>query len=182
MKFSLFILIILFFANCSSRKHTASFCQQTDSLLQTSRLTVQTARIPESRADLSIPVTALKELPAGAAFIQKSGQATAEIRFLHDTLFVAATCDSLQTLVWQYEEQLERQSKQTRDQKRGRKEIRLTQIPDCIILPHNRINHTLQIFSPQICLTSHIRGHTRLHRTAKTDGDTKKSPFRTIVY
>lgn len=115
MKFSLFILIILFFANCSSRKHTASFCQQTDSLLQTCRLTVQTARIPKSRADLSIPVTALKELPAGAAFIQKSGQATAEIRFLHDTLFVAATCDSLQTLVWQYEEQLERQSKQTKE-------------------------------------------------------------------
>ena len=107
MKFSLFILIILFFANCSSRKYTASFCQQTDSLLQTSRLTVQTARIPESRADLS--------MPAGAAFIQKSGQATAEIRFLHDTLFVAATCDSLQTLVWQYEEQLERQSKQTKE-------------------------------------------------------------------
>lgn len=72
MKFSLFILIILFFANCSSRKHTASFCQQTDSLLQTSRLTVQTARIPESRADLSIPVATLKELPAGAAFIQKA--------------------------------------------------------------------------------------------------------------
>ena len=46
----------------------------------------------------------------------------------------------------------------------------------------NRTNHTLQIFSPQICLTSHIRGHTRLRRTAKTDGDTKKSPFRTIVY
>ena len=61
MKFSLFIFIFLFFANCSSRKHTASFYQQTDSLLQTSRLTVQTARIPESRANLSIPVTALKE-------------------------------------------------------------------------------------------------------------------------
>jgi len=57
----------------------------------------------------------LKVCPPGAAFIQKSGQATAEIRFLHDTLFVAATCDSLQTLVWQYEEQLERQSKQTKE-------------------------------------------------------------------
>ena len=113
MKFSLFILIILFFANCSSRKHTASFCQQTDSLLQTSRLTVQTARVPESRADLSIPVATLKELPAGAAFIQKSGQATAKIRLLHDTLFVAATCDSLQELVYQYETTIEQLSKQT---------------------------------------------------------------------
>ena len=113
MKFSLFILIILFFANCSSRKHTASFCLQTDSLLQTSRLTVQTARIPESRADLSIPVATLKELPAGAAFIQKSGQATAEIQYLRDTLFVSATCDSLQELVYQYETTIEQLSKQT---------------------------------------------------------------------
>ena len=113
MKFSLFILIILFFANCSSRKHTASFCLQTDSLLQTSRLTVQTGRIPESRADLSIPVATLKELPAGAAFIQKSGQATAEIQYLRDTLFVSATCDSLQELVYQYETTIEQLSKQT---------------------------------------------------------------------
>ena len=124
MKFSLFILIILFFANCSSRKHTASFYQQTDSLLQTSRLTVQTARIPESRADLSIPVTALKELPAGAAFIQKSGQATAEIQHLRDTLFVSATCDSLQTLVWQYEEQINKLSTQTqKSEKRTKRDL-----------------------------------------------------------
>lgn len=68
-----------------------------DCLRQTSRLTVQTTRTLESRADLSIPATTLKELPAGAAFIPKSGQATAEIRFLHDTLFLAATCDSLCT-------------------------------------------------------------------------------------
>ena len=124
MKFSLFILIILFFANCSSRKHTASFYQQTDSLLQTSRLTVQTARIPESRAGLSIPVATLKELPAGAAFIQKSGQATAEIQHLRDTLFVSATCDSLQTLVWQYEEQINKLSTQTqKSEKRTKRDL-----------------------------------------------------------
>lgn len=115
MKFSLFILIILFFANCSSRKHTASFCQQTDSLLQTQPPDSSNGPNPRKPCRPSIPVATLKELPAGAAFIQKSGQATAEIRFLHDTLFVAATCDSLQTLVWQYEEQLERQSKQTKE-------------------------------------------------------------------
>ena len=68
-----------------------------DCLRQTCRLTVQTTQPPESRTDLSIPATTLKELSAGAAFIPKSGQATAEIRFLHDTLFLAATCDSLCT-------------------------------------------------------------------------------------
>ena len=107
MKFSLFFFIILFFANCSTRKQTNSSRQQTDSLRQTSRLSIQTTKIPESRARLTIPVGRLKELPSGAAFVQKSGQATAEIRFLHDTLFVSATCDSLQALVYQYEEKNE---------------------------------------------------------------------------
>lgn len=115
MKFSLFILIILFFANWfepqahrfllpADRQPAAN--QPPDS---------SNGPNPRKPCRPSIPVATLKELPAGAAFIQKSGQATAEIRFLHDTLFVAATCDSLQTLVWQYEEQLERQSKQTKE-------------------------------------------------------------------
>ena len=107
MKFSLFFFIILFFANCSTSKQTNSSRQQTDSLRQTSRLSVRTTKIPESRARLIVPVGRLKELPTGAAFMQKSGQATAEIRFLHDTLFVSATCDSLQALVYQYEEETE---------------------------------------------------------------------------
>ena len=59
------------------------------------------------------------------------GQATAEIRFRHDTLFVTATCDSLQTLVYLYEEQLERLSVQTQEKK---KEITLWQLPTLLIL------------------------------------------------
>ena len=107
MKFNIILLIIFLLTSCSTRKQTNSSRQQTDSLRQTSRLSVRTTKIPESRARLTIPVGRLKELPSGAAFVQKSGQATAEIRFLHDTLFVSATCDSLQALVYQYEEQNE---------------------------------------------------------------------------
>lgn len=107
MKFNIILLIIFLLTSCSTRKQTNSSWQQTDSLRQTSRLSVRTTKIPESRARLTIPVGRLKELPSGAAFVQKSGQATAEIRFLHDTLFVSATCDSLQALVYQYEEKNE---------------------------------------------------------------------------
>lgn len=107
MKFNIILLIIFLLTSCSTRKQTNLSRQQTDSLRQTSRLSVRTTKIPESRARLTIPVGRLKELPSGAAFVQKSGQATAEIRFLHDTLFVSATCDSLQALVYQYEEQNE---------------------------------------------------------------------------
>lgn len=118
MKHSLFPFVILLLTSCSVGKQTGSYRQQTDSLRQISRLSIQTGKVPESRATLAVPVGTLKELPAGSAFIQKSGQATAEIRFRHDTLFVTATCDSLQTLVYQYEEQLERLSAQTQEKKK----------------------------------------------------------------
>lgn len=93
---------------------------------------VRTAKIPESCARLTVPVGMLKELPAGAAFMQKSGQATAEIRFLHDTLFVYATCDSLQALVYQYEEQLERQSKCTKEN--NKEVVKKSGLPPIMIL------------------------------------------------
>lgn len=81
---------------------------------QTNRLSIQSMRVPESRANLIVPSAKLKELPPGAAFVQRSGQATAEIRFLHDTLFVTASCDSLQSLVYQYEEELANVSASTK--------------------------------------------------------------------
>ncbi len=126
VKHSLFPFIILLLTSCSVGRQTGSYRQQTDSLRQVSRLSIQTGKVPESRAALAVPVGTLKELPAGSAFIQKSGQATAEIRFRHDTLFVTATCDSLQTLVYQYEEQLERLSAQTQEKK---KETSAWQLP-----------------------------------------------------
>lgn len=118
MKHSLFPFVILLLTSCSVGKQTGSYRQQIDSLRQISRLSIQTGKVPESRAALAVPVGTLNELPAGSAFIQKSGQATAEIRFRHDTLFVTATCDSLQTLVYQYEEQLEQLSAQTQEKKK----------------------------------------------------------------
>lgn len=107
MKYNISILILISFASCFMHKQTSSSVRQSDSLRQISRLAIQSTRIPESRASLSIPVGTLKELPTGAAFVQKGGQATAEIRFLRDTLFVYATCDSLQAQVYQYEEETE---------------------------------------------------------------------------
>lgn len=114
MNIKISFLILFLFASCASSKKSYSFVQQTDSLRQTSRLSIQSMRVPESRANLIVPSAKLKELPSGAAFVQKSGQATAEIRFLHDTLFVMASCDSLQSLVYQYEEELANVSASTK--------------------------------------------------------------------
>lgn len=114
MNIKISFLILFLFTGCAARKQSSSFTQQTDSLRQTSRLSIQSMRVPESRANLIVPSAKLKELPPGAAFVQKSGQATAEIRFLHDTLFVTASCDSLQSLVYQYEEELANVSASTK--------------------------------------------------------------------
>lgn len=114
MNIKISFLILFLFASCASSKKSYSFVQQTDSMRQTNRLSIQSMRVPESRANLIVPSAKLKELPSGAAFVQKSGQATAEIRFLHDTLFVMASCDSLQSLVYQYEEELANVSASTK--------------------------------------------------------------------
>lgn len=111
----LLIILILTLPACAVKKQARYHSLQTDSLLQSSRLTIQAHKIPESRASISVPATAIRNLPAGAAFIKKNGQATAEIRFLHDTLFVTATCDSLQSLVYKYEQQLEKHSLQIKE-------------------------------------------------------------------
>lgn len=113
MKILLFLLPIVLLANCTASKQVSTFRERIDSLHQTAHLSIQTTRIPESHAYLSIPASALNDLPTDAVFVRKSGQATAEIRFLHDTLFVTATCDSLQNLIYQYETTIEQISRQT---------------------------------------------------------------------
>lgn len=64
---SIFIYTVLF-PCCSVQKEVSHQSRQTDSLRQSSRLTIHTSRIPQSRTRLSILTTKLKELPAGAAF------------------------------------------------------------------------------------------------------------------
>lgn len=48
----------------------------------------------------------LHKLPAGARFTAREGQATAELEMKGDTLFITATCDSLQQVIYQYEKTL----------------------------------------------------------------------------
>lgn len=61
-----------------------------------------------SLAELTIPMDSLRKLPPGAAYEKKSGQATVKAAMKGSSVFVSATCDSLQNLVYQYEEELTR--------------------------------------------------------------------------
>ncbi len=60
--------------------------------------------VPESRVELSIPVDSLLRLPSDAAYTKHSGQASAAVSKRGETIYVTATCDSLQREVEYYEE------------------------------------------------------------------------------
>ena len=96
MKLNILFLSLFLFSSCVSRKISNRSVVSSDSLRQTTRLSIRQIAVPESRADLQIPTARLRDLPPAALYTAKSGQATATVRFLHDTLFVSASCDSLQ--------------------------------------------------------------------------------------
>lgn len=73
-----------------------------DSLITTDRLRVSASLQPPSRAELAVSLTRLGQLPATGQS-SHAGQATAHVRLVRDTLYVTATCDSLQRLVYEYE-------------------------------------------------------------------------------
>ncbi len=57
-----------------------------------------------SQAQITISVDSLLKLPAGASYHKKHGQAGAEVSLRGDTIYVTATCDSLQREIEYYEE------------------------------------------------------------------------------
>lgn len=59
--------------------------------------------VPMSRARITISVDSLLRLPAGASYHKRSGQAEAEVALVGDTVYVTATCDSLEREVEYYE-------------------------------------------------------------------------------
>lgn len=80
--------------------------------------------MPESRVELAILRESLRDLPSGASFTGKKGQANVKVSVRNDTLYVAASCDSLRLLCESYERELthirsETQSKETGTKKPG---------------------------------------------------------------
>lgn len=53
-------------------------------------------RIPMSRTEIKIPNVTLEKMPFGTGFYKESGQAKLKVVRERDTIFIEATCDSLQ--------------------------------------------------------------------------------------
>lgn len=80
---------------------------QADSLLTRKRAELTLMPVPPSRAKLRLTVPQIESLPVGAGYIHRSERATINItKAKGDTLYLTATCDSLQRQYLLLEEEL----------------------------------------------------------------------------
>lgn len=102
-------LIVLFASSCgSTKKMTENTRATTDSVLLKEVRQVINIPIPRSKVELKIPTQNLRSLPPGASFSEKKGQAGIRVEAVGDTVYVSATCDSLQVQCERYEKELTR--------------------------------------------------------------------------
>jgi hypothetical protein len=64
--------------------------------------------VPEAKVNLTVPIPNLLNLPAGAVFSEKSGRANVSVKKENDSIFIMASCDSLQALCEYYEREMTR--------------------------------------------------------------------------
>ena len=99
------MLLALLALSCRTTKENTS-AHRLDSLSWNRKVSVTLATIPSSLAELTVPMDSHRKLPEGATYTKKSGQATLALRLKGDSIQGIATCDSLQQLVYELEEQL----------------------------------------------------------------------------
>lgn len=104
------LMIVLCCSSCATSQKVTQATMQTDVLMTKDSVNEQvflleTVTVPQSQVTLEIPIDSLLKLPKNAEYRAKNGQASAQVRFNKDTVYVYATCDSLQRLCKYYEKQ-----------------------------------------------------------------------------
>lgn len=105
------VFILLLLTACHGSRHVSTGRSEESLLAGMERLRASAINVPGGGATLRIPLSGLRPLPEGAAYTEREGRAALSARIVRDTLYVDATCDSLQQVIWDYERLLsERQS------------------------------------------------------------------------
>lgn len=119
------MLLALFAMSCATNKNLIRSAAQsqevrTDSVEKKKVMSLTLASVPKSEAQVAIPMENLLNLPPGAVFTDRKGQATVQVKFVKDTvyvgkvqqikeyIYVTGTCDSLQRQCEYYENELTR--------------------------------------------------------------------------
>ena len=124
------VFILLLFTACQGSRHTLSRHGEENLRLSSERLKASAINVPGGGATLRIPLSGLRPLPEGAAYTERDGRAALSARILRDTLYIDATCDSLQQVVWEYERLLsERQDTRTVSERHTERKSLASRLP-----------------------------------------------------
>lgn len=94
-----------------NRNHT------TDSVMDRTVITSKILTVPLTRADLRLNLRELKNLPPGAVYTEKNGQASVRAERKDSIIYITATCDSLQLIVESQYREISRLHTQLEQQK-----------------------------------------------------------------
>ena len=113
--------VALLAGSCRSINESTTI-HRLDSLVWDRKVSATPEIIPPARATLSVPLDSLRKLPGGAAYTERSGQATVCLTFREGDVIASARCDSLERLVFELAEQLHSRGEQT-EQKEEKKDL-----------------------------------------------------------
>ena len=102
--------------------------------------------VPASRATLALSFDNLLRLPAGAEFVQKSGQASVSVKRSEGGVTASATCDSLTLLAEELRTEIFRLNVEKASFKSEESEVKIVEV--------NRLTlwQAIQIWAVRICL------------------------------
>lgn len=104
--------IALCVSSCRTSKESL-FQNRADNLLLKEINTTTYVPVPTNRVAIPLSAESLRNLPEGAGYHKKNGRASLDLRKRGDTIFIEASCDSLQRLVTYYSSELTRSKTET---------------------------------------------------------------------
>ena len=107
---ALILPAVLLFQCCSTLKRSeslktfqqATVTEKADSMRLATRVILKES-VPASKTVIAVSLDSLVKLPSGSKYSSRSNQATAEVSMNGDTVYITATCDSLERWVEYYE-------------------------------------------------------------------------------
>ena len=108
MRTYIILLFLSTMASCHSSRKTAVENISENRKIELEKISTRKVDIPASNVSMKIPAIngVINETPPGSSYNARKGNASVSVRFIRDTLFVEANCDSLSQIIWEYERKI----------------------------------------------------------------------------
>ena len=108
MRTLIILLLLSSMASCQSSRKTAVGNISENRKIELEKLSTRKVDILPSNVSMKIPAIngVINETPPGSSYNARKGNASVSVRFIRDTLFVEANCDSLSQIIWEYERKI----------------------------------------------------------------------------